>query len=63
MVTVDAELFETLAEAVAFVAELGGGIVFSNLAGTPFVKSMKIPEGVQVKLPSDRERNVLDTVD
>ena len=49
MATVDAELFETLEAAVAFVAALGGGIVYSELAGSLFAKSLKLPDTVTIE--------------
>ena len=47
--TVDAELFDSLAEAIAFVAEAGGGVVHSEMAGTQYVQSLKLPENVRVE--------------
>jgi hypothetical protein len=54
MTSVDHDLFENLAEAIEFVVERGGGIVYSDLAGTQFVKAMKIPDGVEVKPTAER---------
>jgi hypothetical protein len=47
--TVDGELFDTLEEAIAFVCERGGGIVYTPLAGTLFAESLKLPEGVKLQ--------------
>jgi hypothetical protein len=47
--TVDAELFESLQEAIDFVAACGGGIVYTELADTLFAKSLKLPDGVQLE--------------
>lgn len=46
--TVDAALFDTLQEAIAFVALLGGGTVYSDLAETLFAKSLKLPPTVKL---------------
>lgn len=54
-VTVDADLFDTFMDAVAFVAERGGGVVYSELADTPFLKALKLPEGVEIKPPDARD--------
>ncbi len=47
--TVDAELFGSLQEAIDFVAERGGGIVYTELADTLFAKSLKLPETVKLQ--------------
>jgi hypothetical protein len=47
--TVDAALFDNLKQAVEFVTEHGGGVVYTELAGTKFAESMKLPENVQLK--------------
>jgi hypothetical protein len=47
--TVDAELFDNLAEAIAFVAEHGGGVVYSELANTASVKGLELPENVRLE--------------
>jgi hypothetical protein len=47
--TVDAALFDNLKQAVEFVTERGGGVVYTELAGTKFAESMKLPENVQLK--------------
>jgi hypothetical protein len=47
--TVDAALFDNLKQAVEFVTERGGGVVYIELAGTKFAESMKLPENVQLK--------------
>jgi hypothetical protein len=50
--TVDAELFDSLKDAIDFVAERGGGVVHTELAGTMFAKSLKLPGDVQLQPPS-----------
>ncbi len=47
--TVDAELFDSLQEAIDFVAACGGGIVYTELADTLFAKSLKLPDHVQME--------------
>lgn len=47
--TVDAALFDNLKQAVEFVAERGGGVVYTELAGTKFAENLKLPENVQLK--------------
>lgn len=49
--TVDAELFDSLRDAIDFVAERGGGVVHTELAGTMFAKSLKLPGNVQLQPP------------
>jgi hypothetical protein len=46
--TVDAELFDSLQEAIDFVAACGGGTVYTELADTLFAKSLKLPDNVQL---------------
>jgi hypothetical protein len=40
MTTIDGELFNTLEEAVEFVASCGGGIVYSPAAGTFYAQGL-----------------------
>ena len=47
--TVDAELFDSLEEAIAFVAARGGGIVYTDMAETEFAKSLKLPDTVRLE--------------
>jgi hypothetical protein len=47
--TVDAALFDNLKQAVEFVAERGGGVVYTELAGTKFAENLKLPDNVQLK--------------
>ena len=47
--TVDAALFDNLKQAVEFVAERGGGVVYSELAGIKFAENLKLPDNVQLK--------------
>jgi hypothetical protein len=49
MTTVDADLFDSLEAAIAFVAECGGGIVYTELADTLFAKSLKVPPTVKLE--------------
>jgi hypothetical protein len=43
MCSVDADLFTSLADAIAFVAARGGGEVRTEIAGTVFAKGLKLP--------------------
>jgi hypothetical protein len=47
--TVDAALFDNVKQAVEFVAERGGGVVYTELAGTKFAENLKLPDNVQLK--------------
>jgi hypothetical protein len=47
--TVDAELFGSLQEAIDFLAERGGGGVYTELADTLFAKSLKLPDTVKLR--------------
>jgi hypothetical protein len=47
--TVDAELFDSLQQAIDFVASCGGGVVYTELAETLFAKSLKLPETVKLE--------------
>ena len=47
--TVDAALFDNVKQAVDFVAEHGGGVVYTELAGTKFAESLKLPDNVQLE--------------
>jgi hypothetical protein len=49
--TVDVELFDSLEQAIAFVAEHGGGVVHTDAANSELVKSMELPKGVQLEPP------------
>lgn len=46
---VDAELFDSLQAAIDFVAERGGGIVYSEIAGTEYAKSLELPDNVRLE--------------
>lgn len=48
---VDADLFDSLEQAIAFVAECGGGIVHTSLANSVVVRDMERPEGVRLEPP------------
>jgi hypothetical protein len=48
---VDADLFESLQAAIDFVAVRGGGVVRTELAGTPFANALKLPPGVTLEPP------------
>jgi hypothetical protein len=41
MITVDGELFDTLEDAVDFVASRGGGTIYSPAAGTMYAESLE----------------------
>jgi hypothetical protein len=47
--TVDAVLFDNVKQAIDFVAEHGGGVVYTELAGTKFAQSLKLPDNVQLE--------------
>ena len=47
--TVDAALFDDVKDAIDFVAERGGGVVYTELAGTQFAQSLKLPPDVELK--------------
>ena len=47
--TVDAALFEDLKQAIDFVAERGGGVVYTELAGTKFAQDLDLPDKVELK--------------
>lgn len=47
--TVDADLFENLPAAIEFVAERGGGVIYTPMACSLYVKSLKLPPSVEIK--------------
>ncbi len=47
--TVDAELFDSLQEAIDFVVACGGGIVYTELAESQFAKGLKLPDNVRLE--------------
>ena len=50
--TVDVELFDSLAEAVAFVAEHGGGVVHTDAAdGEGGAVGIELPQNVRLEPP------------
>jgi hypothetical protein len=49
--TVDVELFDSLAEAIAFVADHGGGVVHTEVAGSDRVKGLELPKNVRLEPP------------
>ena len=53
--TVDAALFDNVKQAVEFVAERGGGVVYTELAGTKFAESLKLPPNVELKPRRDAD--------
>ena len=53
--TVDAALFDNVKQAVEFVAERGGGVVYTELAGTKFAQSLKLPPEVELKPRRDAD--------
>lgn len=46
---VDAELFDSLLAAIDFVAKHGGGIVYSEMAGTHYARSITLPDNVRLE--------------
>jgi hypothetical protein len=48
--TVDAELFDSLQQAIEFVATCGGGIVYTQMANTLFAKSLELPKNVRLEI-------------
>ncbi len=49
--SVDAELFDSLEDAVAFVAERGGGKVHTELVGSLLAEIIAIPSSVELVPP------------
>ena len=49
--TVDVELFDSLGEAIAFVADHGGGVVHTEAAGTDGVRGLELPKNVRLEPP------------
>ena len=49
--TVDVELFDSLAQAIAFVADHGGGVVHTEAAGSDAVKGLELPKKVRLEPP------------
>jgi len=49
--TVDVELFDSLEQAIAFVAERGGGVVHTGLADSVLVRDMQLPDNVRLEPP------------
>jgi hypothetical protein len=49
--TVDVELFDSLEEAIAFVADHGGGVVHTEAANSDGVKSLELPKNVRLEPP------------
>lgn len=47
--SVDAELFESLEAAIAFVAERGGGVVYTELADSLLAHMISLPDNVRLK--------------
>lgn len=52
---VDAELFDCLEDAVAFVAERGGGRVHTELVGSLLAEIIAVPSCVELVPPRDQE--------
>jgi hypothetical protein len=48
---VDVELFDSLEEAIAFVAQHGGGVVHTEAANTDRVKGLELPKNVRLEPP------------
>jgi hypothetical protein len=49
--TVDVELFDSLEQAIAFVADHGGGVVHTDAANSDRVKSLELPKNVRLEPP------------
>ena len=54
--TVDDDVFDSLEEAVTFVAERGGGIVYSLISQSSYAKSSARPN-VKIKPMSERPQD------
>jgi hypothetical protein len=61
--TVDAALFDNVKQAVEFVAERGGGVVYTELAGTKFAQSLKLPDNVELKPRRDADEAAVTTAE
>ncbi|MGH1483108.1 MAG: hypothetical protein ACRBM6_31130 [Geminicoccales bacterium] len=48
---VDAELFDSLEDAIAFVAERGGGKVYTELVGSLLAEIIAVPNNVELVPP------------
>ncbi len=53
--SVDAELFDSLEDAVAFVAERGGGKVHTELVGSLLAEIIAVPSSVELVPPRGEE--------
>ena len=49
--SVDAELFDSLEDAIAFVAERGGGKVHTELVGSLLAEIIAVPQNVELVPP------------
>jgi hypothetical protein len=49
--TVDVELFDSLEEAIAFVAAHGGGVVHTEVASSDRAKTLELPKNVRLEPP------------
>ena len=49
--SVDAELFDSLEDAIAFVAERGGGKVYTDLVGSLLAEIIAVPSSVELVPP------------
>jgi hypothetical protein len=47
--TVDVELFDNLEQAIAFVAERGGGVVYTDAANSEVAKNLALPKNVRLE--------------
>jgi hypothetical protein len=54
--SVDAELFDCLEDAIAFVAERGGGKVHTELVGSLLAEIIAVPSSVELVPPRGQER-------
>lgn len=56
--SVDAELFDSLEDAIAFVAERGGGKVHTELVGSLLAEIIAVPSSVELVPPRGEARNM-----
>ncbi len=56
--SVDAELFDSLEDAIAFVAECGGGKVHTELVGSLLAEIIAVPSSVELVPPRGEARRL-----
>ncbi len=54
--SVDAELFDSLESAISFVAEHGGGVVYTDLADSLLAHMICLPENVRLEKSRDGKK-------